>query len=176
MSTARNIESKEEREEGADRPLSKKDQILSLYAGGITEVDDLALITNSRPSYVAGLLQEKQLRPEYFDLYTTTRQPMNLYSKYFAGKLGFKDVETARRSVELIDHMYRQFETGGERSGQHHCLVMALTMFDRIRWTCKTAEAGVFRQWLADQLHEAATVSVAPPERPVARMKRAKGK
>ncbi len=176
MSTARNDEPNQERPEGADRPLSKKDQILSLYAGGITEVDDLALITHSRPSYVAGVLQDQQLRPDYFDLYTTTRQPMNVYSKFFAGRLGFRDVETARKSVELIDHLSRQFETGGDRAGQHHCLVMALTMFDRARWTGKTAEADVFRQWLADQLREPESVSVAPPERPVARRRSAKRK
>lgn len=37
---------------------SKKDQILSPYAGGIRDVADLALITHSRPSDVAGYLQQ----------------------------------------------------------------------------------------------------------------------
>jgi len=176
MSTARTDQPKEERPEGPDRPLSKKDQILSLFAEGITEVEDLALITHSRPSYVAGVLHDQRLRPDYFDLYTTTRLPMNVYSKFFAGRLGYRDVETAQNSVELIDHLYCLFETGGDRAGQHHCLVMALTMFDRARWTGKTAEADVFRQWLVDQLHEAVAVPVTPPERPVARRKSAKGK
>ena len=62
---------------------------------------------------------------------------MNVYSKFFAGQLGFKDVEAARRSVELIDRLYRQFELAADRAGQHHALLMALTMFDRARWTNK---------------------------------------
>src|SRR6516165_542546 len=109
--------------------LSKKDQILALFTGGITDVNDLAVITHSRPSYVAGVLQENQLMTGYFDLYTSSKNPMNIYSKFFTGKLGFKDKETAQESVDWRDHMYRQFETAEDRAGQHHCLVMALTMF-----------------------------------------------
>jgi hypothetical protein len=147
---------REEPKAGSDKPaqpmLSKKDQILSLFAGGITEVDDLALITNTRPTYVASVLQDNNLKTGYFDLYTSSAHPMNLYSKFFAGKLGFKDVDRARESVELIDRFYRQFETAGDRAGQHHALLMALTMFDRARWTGKEREADVFRRWLMDQL------------------------
>src|SRR5262249_26313836 len=60
------------------RRASKKDQILALYSGGISNVEDLALITRTRPSYVAAVLQESELLPAYFDLYTTTAQPMNV--------------------------------------------------------------------------------------------------
>jgi hypothetical protein len=136
-------------------PPSKKDQILSLYAAGIREVQDLAVITKSRPSHVASVLQKAKLLPGYFDLYTSTANPMNVYSKFFANKLGFKDEDTARHSVELIDHYYRQFELAGDRAGQHHALLMALTMVDRARWTGKTREADVFRRWLVDQLSSA---------------------
>jgi hypothetical protein len=163
MTSKRVAEPKAEPAGPLNRPLTKKDQILALFAGGITEVDDLALITQSRPSYVAGVLQDNQLMTGYYDLYTSTRNPMNVYSKFFAGKLGFRDVETAQDSVDLIDHMYRQFEIGGDRAGQHHCLVMALTMFDRARWTGKAEEADVFRQWLVNRLQEAA-VSERPAE------------
>jgi hypothetical protein len=138
------------------RRPSKKDQILSLFVAGITEVEDLALITHSRPSYVAGVLQDAEQLPAYFDLYTTTANPMNIYSKYFAKKLGFKDEEVARSSVELIDHLYRQFELAEDRAGQHHALLMALTMYDRARWTGKEQEAEVFRRWLMNRLQEAA--------------------
>ena len=71
-----------------------------------------------------------------------------------AGKLGFKDEAVAHESVEHIDHLYRQFELAGDRAGQHHALVMALTMFDRARWTNKQREADVFRNWLSDRLNE----------------------
>jgi len=142
--------------------VAKKDQILALYLGGITEVADLAAITQTRPSYVASVLQQAQHLPSYFDLYTPTRQPMNVYSKFFAGKLGFKDEETSRHSVELIDNLHRQFELAGDRAGQHHALLMALLMFDRARWSGKEREAEVFRRWLAGQLqqNEAAGPSV----------------
>jgi hypothetical protein len=137
------------------RPPSKKDQILSLYAAGITEPEDLAMITRSRPSHVASVLQKAEQLPGYFDLYTSTSSPMNVYSKFFAGQLGFKNADVARQSVELLDHFYRQFELAGDRAGQHHALLMGLTMFDRARWTNKPREADVFRRWLEDRLNDA---------------------
>lgn len=142
-------------EDRAEEPVSKKDQIISLYLTGIREVEDLAMLTGSRPSYVGSVLSEAGLA-EYFDLYTSTSHPMNVYSKFFAGKLGFKDVETAQRSVDVIDQRHRQFGVAGDRAGQHHALMMALTMFNRARWTGKEAEAEIFRQWLAGRLEAAA--------------------
>jgi hypothetical protein len=135
---------------------SRKDQIISLFLSGLGEIEDIAVITGARPSYVGTVLQEAGLHQGYFDLYTSTAVPQNIYSKFFAGKLGFKDVETASESVELIDRLYRQFEFAGDRAGQHHALSMALTMFDRARWTGKGREAGVFLNWLTARLGEAA--------------------
>jgi hypothetical protein len=137
------------------RRVSKKDQIISLFTSGIGSVEDLAMITRSRPSYIASVLQEAGLMSGYFDLYTTTSHPMNVYSKFFAGRLGYKDEATARQSVELIERHYHQFETAGDRAGQHHALMMAMTMFDRARWTRKPREAEIFRQWLLARLAEA---------------------
>ncbi len=139
--------------EAPPRP-SKKEQILSLYNNGITEPQDIALITAARPSYVASVLADAKLRTDYHDLYTSTSHPMNVYSKFFAGQLGFRDEETARASVALIDRYYRQFALAEDRAGQHHALLMALTMFDRARWTNKPAEAEVFRRWLIERLNE----------------------
>jgi hypothetical protein len=139
---------------GGGRP-TRKDQIVSLFLSGMGEVGDIAVITGARPSYVGSVLQEAGLHSGYFDLYTSTSHPQNVYSKFFANKLGFKDVETAAESVALIDRLYRQFEFAGDRAGQHHALTMALTMFDRARWTGKGAEAEVFRRWLTARLDEA---------------------
>lgn len=133
-------------------PESKKDQIVALYLSGVETVEELALLTQSRPSYVGAVLREAELGPGYFDLYTSMSQPMNVYSKYFAGQLGYRDLEAARRSVDLIDRRYRQFGLAGDRAGQHHALLMALTMFDRARWTGKPDEAEPFRQWLVAHL------------------------
>jgi hypothetical protein len=146
------------------QPPSKKEQILSLYANGITEVPDIAYITQSRPSYVASVLRDAELVTDYHDLYTSTRQPMNAYSKFFAGQLGFRDEETARASVGLIDRHYRQFGLAQDRAGQHHALLMALTMFDRARWTNKPGEADIFRCWLVERLEE--PLPPASPRRP----------
>ena len=140
---------------------TKKDQILALAAAGVNDVADIALMTQTRPSYVGTVLQDAGRQPAYFDLYTSTNRPMNAYSKFFAGQLGFKDVDAARKSVELIDRLYRQFELAADRAGQHHALLMALTMFDRARWTNKAAEAEVFRRWLADRL-----AAAVQPEQP----------
>jgi hypothetical protein len=137
------------------RRTTKKDQIVSLFLAGIDRVEDLAMITQARPSYVASVLQASGLISGYFDLYTTTEHPMNVYSKYFAGKLAFRDPEVARESVEYIDNLYQSFARAGDRAGQHHALSMALVMFDRARWTAKPEEADVFRQWLLDRLGDA---------------------
>jgi len=156
MSTSTSRKKEAAPEQQRTRRVSKKDQIIALYTSGISDVEDLAMITGARPSYVASVLQESNLMTGYFDLYTTSAHPMNVYSKFFARKLGFKDEETARSSIELIDRLYRQFELAGDRAGQHHALVMALTMFDRARWTAKGEEADLFRHWLLARLSESA--------------------
>lgn len=140
---------------------SKKEQIIALFLSGLGDIADIAMISGARPSYVASVLQAAELKSGYFDLYTSTAQPMNVYSKFFAGKLTFKDIGSARRSVELIDRLHRQFDLAGDRAGQNHALLMALTMFDRARWTNKMAEAEVYRRWLQDRLAEAAATGVA---------------
>jgi hypothetical protein len=146
---------------------SKKEQIIALALSGLGDVADIALMTQSRPSYVASVLEDAGLHSGYFDLYTSTSKQMNVYSRFFAGKMGFKDEATARESVNLIDRLYRQFELAGDRAGQHHALQMALTMFDRARWTNKMPEAEIFRKWLVERLNrapnEAPVVSEASP-------------
>jgi hypothetical protein len=132
--------------------MTKKQQIMALYVSGITNVEDLATITQARPSYVGAVLQNAGLLRGYFDLYTSTAHPMNVYSRRFAGKLGFKDEATARHSVAVLDQLYEQFAEAGDRAGQHHALSMALVMFDRARWTGKGREADIFRQWLVAHL------------------------
>jgi hypothetical protein len=134
------------------RRMTKKQQIISLYLSGITNVEELAMITNARTSYVSAVLQNAGLIHGYFDLYTSTAHPMNVYSKLFARKLGFKNEATARRSVAVLDRLYRQFARAGDRAGQHHALYMALVMFDRARWTGRAREADLFRQWLVAHL------------------------
>ena len=150
---------KVEKDETVARPsrprITRKDQIIALYTSGLGSVEDIALLTGARPSYVASVLQEAGLMSGYFDLYTTSAHPMNVYSKFFAGKLGFKDEATAQASIELIDHFYRQFEVAKDRAGQHHALMVALTMFNRARWTGKAREAEIYRRWLQQSLEEA---------------------
>ena len=132
--------------------LSKKETILSLYGNGTTEVETIAAISGAKPSYVGSVLQQAGLIDNYFDLYTSTNYPMNIYSKHFRGKLGFKDVETARRSVRNLEESYRYFDKLQDRAGQHHTLEMGLTMLDRARWTNKLAEAEVYRLWIVNKL------------------------
>jgi len=158
--TSRKNSASTDADNSPQRP-TKKEQILSLFSSGIGDVADIAMITGSRPSYVSNVLSDAGVQHGYFDLYTSTTRAMNVYSKFFAGGLGFKDVATAEKSVELIDRLHRQFELAGDRAGQHHALLMALTMFDRARWTDKRAEAEVFRRWLVDRLAEAAPSAAA---------------
>ena len=74
---------------------------------------------------------------------------MNIYSKHFRGKLGFKDVKTARAGVRNLEQAYRYFDEHQDRAGQHHALEMGLMMLDRARWTGKLEEAEIYRRWLA---------------------------
>ena len=131
---------------------SKKEMILSLFANGTTEIETIAAISGAKPSYVGSVLHQAGLIDNYFDLYTSTNYPMNIYSKHFRGKLGFKDIETARRSVRNLEESYRYFDKLQDRAGQHHTLEMGLTMLDRARWTNKLAEAEVYRLWIVNKL------------------------
>ncbi len=131
---------------------SKKDMILSLYKSGTTEIEAIAAVSGAKPSYVGSVLQKGGLIDNYFDLYTSTAYPMNIYSKHFRGKLGFKDVETANRGVRSLERTYRYFDGQQDRAGQHHALEMGMLMLNRARWTGKSAEAEVYRIWLVDKL------------------------
>lgn len=131
---------------------SKKDMILSLYKSGTTEIEAIAAVSGAKPSYVGSVLHKAGLIDNYFDLYTSTSYPMNIYSKHFRGKLGFKDVETANRSVRSLERTYRYFDRQQDRVGQHHALEMGMLMLNRARWTGKMAEAEVYRLWLVDKL------------------------
>jgi hypothetical protein len=138
--------------DGRKAPRTKKAQIVALYVNGVTDVEELADLTESRSSYVASVLQESGLLTGYFDLYTHSAHPMNIYSKIFSERLGFKDEASARAGVELLESHYSQFEQERDRAGQHHALTLALTMFDRARWSGKVIEAEVYRQWLTSKL------------------------
>lgn len=151
-------------ESSGSQRVSKKDQILSLFSEGVDNLEDIALMTSTRTTYVASVLQAAGLISGYFDLYTTSARPMNSYSRFFTGKLGFKNLETATRSVELLSRVYHQFEIAHDRAGQHHALLMGLTMFNRARWTGKKQEANLFRQWLLAHLNEADLGLESEPE------------
>jgi hypothetical protein len=136
---------------------SKKEMILQLFKDGTKEIETIAVLANARPSYVGSVLQKEGLIDNYFDLYTSTGYPMNVYTKYFRGKLGFKDVETAKRSVNTLEQAYRYFSNSQDRAGQHHTLEMSMLMMNRARWTGKAEEAEVYRQWLVGKLSQPLT-------------------
>ena len=145
------------------RTPSKKSQILSLYALGVSDVGELSLLTQARPSYIANVLQDAGELKGYYDLYTPQSRQQNIYARFFAGKVGFRDLETATRSLDLIDRLYRQFAATHDRAGQHHALTVALTLCNRARWSGKPDEAAVFARWLISRLqHEDADESVTP--------------
>ena len=148
---------------------SKKEMIISLFGSGITEIEAISAISGAKPSYVGSVLQREGLIDNYFDLYTSTAYPMNIYSKHFTGKLGFKDAATAARGVEVLETSYRYFDHQQDRAGQHHALEMALTMLDRARWTGKLAEAEVYRRWLVGKISTPLVENEKPQAMNVAR-------
>ena len=131
---------------------TKKETIIAMFKAGVDQIEIIASVTETKASYVASVLQNEGLIDRYFDLYTSTNMPRNIYSKHFQGRLGFKDVETAERGVRVLDAAYKHFEFQHDRAGQHHTLEMALMMLDRARWTNKLAEAEIYRQWLTKRL------------------------
>lgn len=146
---------------------SKKEMILQLFKEGTKEVETIAVLANAKPSYVGSVLQKEGLIDNYFDLYTSTGYEMNVYTKYFRGKLGFKDVETAKRSVNTLEQAYRYFSNAQDRAGQHHTLEMGLTMMNRARWTGKPEEAEVYRKWLVGKLSQPLTEEIEEKAHPV---------
>ena len=97
---------------------SKKDMILSLFNSGVTEIETIAAVSGAKASYVGSVLHKEGLVDNYFDLYTSTGYPMNVYSKHFQGKLGFRDVETAERGVRTLENGYQYFSRVQDRAGQ----------------------------------------------------------
>lgn len=131
-----------------------KARVLELYNQGTTDVLEIAGELDTRPSYVASILRAANLNEDYFDLYTSTQHPMNVYSSHFIDKLRFKDAEVARDSIELIDEVYHLYEEDGDRAGQHHAMMMALVMANRARYSGKLDVARLFKAWLQDRLDE----------------------
>src|SRR5690606_18808920 len=121
---------------------TKKKQILELYLSGQRDLEAIARSVSSSISYVASVLRKAGWLSDYYDLYTTSSVPMNLYAKELRGRrLGFKDVARSQESVKILDQTYRLYEKRKERAGQHHILLLALTLYNRARWSGKVAEA-----------------------------------
>jgi len=137
-------------EEG--RPPTKKQRILDLHAAGITDIVELARRVQTTTSYVAAVLTEAGLLRGYYDLYTTSARPMNYYGRLFQGILSFKNEASALDSVERIDKLYHYFEEQGDRAGQHHAMLVALTGRNRALGIGKVDEARIFSRWLIEHL------------------------
>jgi hypothetical protein len=127
---------------------SKKEQIISLYESGVTDIAQIVRKVAARPSYVAQVLQTSGLITGYFDLYTTTAREQNVYTRFFKNVLDFKTVERSRESVKRIGRLYDYFERLGDRAGQHQAMILALTGKNRARWSGKIEESEVFSEWL----------------------------
>src|SRR3982751_46500 len=143
------VDSVEERRKQRRKPRdSKKSHILDLHHSGVTDIGEIARTVKSRPSYVASVLQGAGLIQGYFDLYTTTARDQNTYSRFFRNVLSFKTVEAAQESAGQIARLYKYFERIGDRAGQHHAEVLALTGRNRARFSGKKEEARIFEEWL----------------------------
>lgn len=136
------------------KAVTKKEQILELWNRGDHDIWHIADEMDTTSSYVASVLQASGLISGYYDLYTSAPQLMNIYSEKFKGKLGFKNIESAQSSLKLLDESYLEFAARQDRAGQHHCMVAAMTMFNRALSIGKMNEAEVFRKWLVDRLNE----------------------
>jgi hypothetical protein len=130
--------------------LTKKTLALSLHQAG-RSVEEIARALETHPSYVANVLAAAGKASEYNDLYTSTVAQSG-YAQRFRGVLRFKDIETARESVALIDDLYHEFEALGDRRGQHQAQLTALIGKNRAEGIGKVAEAKLFADWLVAHL------------------------
>ncbi len=128
--------------------MTKRARALAAWDAGERDLLRIAREVESRPSYVARVLADEGRLTGYYDLYSRTGTPVNVYGDRFAGVLAFRDVEAARASVERIDQLYHEFESAGDRAGQHHAQVVALVGRNRARWADKPDAAAVFERWL----------------------------
>lgn len=127
---------------------SKKDQIIELYESGVTDIAQIVQRVRARPSYVAQVLQNAGLITGYFDLYTSTDSEHNVYGRFFRNVLSFKTIEDAEESCVKLSRLYDYFERLGDRAGQHHACIVALTGRNRAKWSGKMGVSEVFSEWL----------------------------
>lgn len=132
----------------ATKRLTKKARAIAAWDAGERDILRIAREVESRPSYVARVLADTGRLTGYYDLYSRTGTPVNVYGARFAGLLAFRDLEAARASVAAIDQLYHDFEAAGDRAGQHHAQVVALAGRNRARWAGKPEAAAVFERWL----------------------------
>ena len=143
--------------DGAGRRVSKKDLAVTLYQRG-TQVEAIAAMLDSTPSYVANSLIERGFVPDYSDLYTTTSpatsggRPVGPYAEVLAGVLRFKDLAAAQASVARLSELHLRFAQDRDRRGMHQCQVLALIGEDRAEGIGKPREARLFAAWLAERL------------------------
>jgi hypothetical protein len=127
---------------------SKKEQILSLYESGVRDIADIVRQVKARPSYVAQVLQQAGHLENYFDLYTTSPAEFGIYARFFRHVLLLGSEEEAREACKTLTRLYDYFERLGDRAGQHHACVVALTGRNRARWSGKPEVGEVYREWL----------------------------
>lgn len=131
---------------------TKKERIIKLYDRGF-DVPFIADALSTSPSYVANTLIQSGRPVEYEDLYTTTSgRAYSEESRRLSGVLRFKDVSAAKESVSRLDEAFRQFESEGNRKGQHRAQMLALIGKNRAQGIGKYKEAAIFRDWLVRTL------------------------
>jgi hypothetical protein len=143
--------------------LTKKDLALSLHGAGRT-VEEIARALETHPSYVANVLAAAGKTTDYSDLYVSTAAQGG-YGKQFQGILRFRDLPSARESVERLDAIYHEFERARDRRGQHQAQLLALVGKNRAEGIGKFAEAQVFADWLISHLavHRPEMEGAMPP-------------
>ena len=130
--------------------ITKKDLALSLHAAG-RSVEEIARALETHPSYIANVLAAAGKAPDYSDLYVNSAA-QNGYARMFQGILRFRDLNSARESVERIDNMFNHFARQNDRRGMHQAQLLALTGKNRAEGIGKYSEAELFANWLAANL------------------------
>ncbi len=105
-------------------------------------------------------------RDDTYDL--TDGKYNDRYEQFFDDRLSVADEAAARRSVALIDDLYRRAGAEYDGAARHEALHTALRLYDEARLAGKGREATLFGDWLQARMKEAGDGTAAGALAPAA--------
>lgn len=123
-----------------DQRISRAEQVATLFAAGITDPDDLAMMAGVPRGYVLETLAAEAGAHETHRAGT--------YEAFFSEGVGVSDTAAAEQSVRLLDTLYFRFGLAHDHAGQLATMQTALRLYNQARWAGHPEAAAVVHDWL----------------------------